>query len=111
MDGLDPETIDGDYKEGLQLWKKKFDDMPIDKEEIDPIQKVVQEISKNHDKIIEDWCKAYLAELYEDGVQIKPGCFELIEQRMGYDAVSEGEPLIKYYFRRRVQNNDEHKTY
>jgi hypothetical protein len=44
------------------------------------VQKVVKEISENHHKIIDDWCKAYLAQLYEEGKGIKPGCFTLIEQ-------------------------------
>lgn len=46
----------------------------------DIIQKLVADIANNHRKIIDDWCKAYLAELYEQGVEIKPGCFTLNEQ-------------------------------
>jgi hypothetical protein len=44
------------------------------------LDKIVEEISSNHRKIIDDWCKAYLAQLYEEGIDIKPGCFILNEQ-------------------------------
>jgi hypothetical protein len=41
---------------------------------------VIADIAANHRKIIDDWCKAYLAQLYEDSINIKPGCFTLNEQ-------------------------------
>lgn len=44
------------------------------------LQKAIEEISNSHRKIINDWCKAYLAQLYEEGKDIKPGCFTLCEQ-------------------------------
>ncbi len=44
------------------------------------IQSIVKEIEERHREIIEDWGKAYLAQLYEEGVDIKPGCFILYEQ-------------------------------
>ena len=44
------------------------------------LQKVVEDISKNHRKIIDDWCKAYLAQIYEEGMDIKPSCFTLNQQ-------------------------------
>ncbi len=44
------------------------------------LEKVFEEIRYNHRKIIDDWCKAYMAELYEAGVRLKPGCFTLNEQ-------------------------------
>ena len=40
----------------------------------------VQNIQKNHAQILENWCKAYMAQLHEEGVEIKPGCFTLVEQ-------------------------------
>lgn len=46
------------------------------------LEKAVQEIARNHRKIIDDWCKAYLAQLYEEGIDIKPGCFTLNEQNL-----------------------------
>lgn len=46
----------------------------------DLLQKIVQDIAQNHRKIIDDWSKAYLAQLYEEGADIKPGCFTLNEQ-------------------------------
>lgn len=48
------------------------------------LEKVVQDIAENHRKIIDDWCKAYLAELYEKDIEIKPGCFTLCEQVATY---------------------------
>jgi len=41
---------------------------------------IARNIQKHNRKIIEDWGKAYLAELYESGIEIKPGCFVLNEQ-------------------------------
>ena len=49
----------------------------------DLIQKATQEICQNHRKIIDDWCKAYLAQMHEEGHDIKPGCFILCEQEFG----------------------------
>lgn len=43
-------------------------------------EEVVNNIATNHRKIIDDWCKSYLAQLHEEGVDIKPGCFTLCEQ-------------------------------
>ena len=44
------------------------------------LDKAVQDISMQHRKIINDWCKAYMAELYEAGFELKPGNFILNEQ-------------------------------
>jgi hypothetical protein len=44
------------------------------------LEKVVQEIASNHRKIIDDWCKAYLAQLYQEKGSIKPADFILCEQ-------------------------------
>lgn len=46
----------------------------------DKIQKAVNEISSNHLKIIDDWCKAYMAQRYKEGKSIEPGSFTLCEQ-------------------------------
>lgn len=61
------------------------------------MDQAVAEIAKNHRKIIDDWCKAYLAQLYEEGVDIKPGCFTLNEQVPTYD---KGKNCLvrKYWF-------------
>lgn len=63
----------------------------------DVLQKMIEDISKNHRKIIDDWCKAYMAELYESGIEIKPGCFTLCEQVPTYH---KGKDCIvkKYWF-------------
>ncbi len=62
----------------------------------DIIQKVVADISKNHNKIIDDWCKAYLSQLYQEKGSIKPGDFMLVEQvpTMRHDGLF----VKKYWF-------------
>lgn len=45
------------------------------------IDQYIKNISDNHRKIIDNWCQAYLAELYQCGVDINPGCFTLVEQQ------------------------------
>ena len=48
------------------------------------LKKAVEEIAKNHRQIIDDWCKAYLAQIYEEGhTDLKPGDFTLYEQDSG----------------------------
>lgn len=44
------------------------------------MQNAIKDISNQHRKILDDWCKAYLAKEYEIGNDIHPGCFT-IEQR------------------------------
>ena len=44
------------------------------------LQKVVKDIRENHLKIIDDWCKAYMAQRFKEGKNIEPGSFTLIEQ-------------------------------
>ena len=61
------------------------------------LEKVCKQISENHHKIIDDWCKAYLAELYEEGHTIKPGNFALCEQEATLN--SDGFLGKKYWFR------------
>lgn len=61
------------------------------------LEKAVQEIAENHRKIIDDWCKAYMAQLYEEGVQLKPGCFTLNQQVPTYDERSNCM-VQKYWF-------------
>jgi hypothetical protein len=55
--------------------------------------KIVKEIMDQRHKIIDDWCKAYLAQLYEEGVDMKPGDFILVEQD-----VTEGPFYCKKYW-------------
>lgn len=63
------------------------------------LQKAVDEISKNHRKIIDDWCKAYLAQLYEENGSIKPGDFILFEQvPTMHDS---GEVVKRYWFEKK----------
>lgn len=44
------------------------------------MEKAIQDIAANHHTIIDDWCKAYMAQLYEEGHHLKPGAFTLNEQ-------------------------------
>ncbi len=66
------------------------------------LHEAIQEISKRHREIIEDWCKAYLAELYEAGVDLKPGCFTLNEQML--DNVGASAFGKKYWFEKGTPN-------
>ena len=60
------------------------------------LDKAVQEIANSHRKIIDDWCKAYCAQLYQENGDIKPGDFILVEQ---IDLVLEnGQMGKKYWF-------------
>lgn len=68
----------------------------------DRINKAAEEISRRHREIIDDWCKAYLAQLYEEGVDIKPGCFTLNEQHM--DSVAGSVLGKRYWFEKGVPN-------
>ena len=62
-------------------------------------EEAIKFIAENHRKIIDDWCKAYLAQMYEEGVDIKPGCFTLVEQ---VDLELENGKLgKKYWFEKR----------
>ncbi len=61
------------------------------------LENAVQDIATNHRKIIDDWCKAYLAQLYEEGVDIKPGCFTLCEQVPTFHE-EQGCMVKKYWF-------------
>lgn len=65
------------------------------------IEYAIREIAHNHRKIIDDWCKAYLAQLYEEGKDIKPGSFILFEQESKL-----GEPYSrKYWFEPKKEEN------
>lgn len=44
------------------------------------IECVIENIQKNYHKIMDDWCKAYLAKEYELGNGIHPGSFTIIQQ-------------------------------
>jgi hypothetical protein len=62
--------------------------------ENDTILKVVKNISENHHKIIDDWCKAYMAQIYQEKGSIKPGDFILNQQAVN----EEGKFGFKYWF-------------
>lgn len=68
------------------------------------LNKVVEDISYNHHKIIDDWCKAYLAQLYQENGSIKPGDFTLVQQ--SYDFKS-GKIGYKYWFEKSIKEKDE----
>ena len=63
--------------------------------------KVVKEISENHLKILDDWCKAYCAELYEEGLtELKPGMFVLCERE---HCMENGKFVKNYYTRKKTE--------
>lgn len=65
------------------------------------INKVVDDIAHNHRKIIDDWCKAYIAQIYEETGQCpKPGDFILNQQEMDFKS---GRFGFKYWFDPKTQ--------
>jgi hypothetical protein len=60
------------------------------------IENVIKDIRENHHKIIDDWCKAYMAQLYQEGHEIKPGCFTLLEQAPTYE---DGKFVSRHWFK------------
>lgn len=61
----------------------------------DAIDKVTQEIQSNHYKIIDDWCKAYMAQRYIEGKSIDVGSFTLCQQNLSW---AQNEIGFKYWF-------------
>lgn len=59
------------------------------------IEKKIKEISSNHKKILDDWCKAYLAHLYKEGMEIKPNCFTLFHKQ---SSGITGDMIHEYWF-------------
>lgn len=45
----------------------------------------VKKISENYHQILDDWCKAYMAELYEKGFHLRPGMFVLNQRQIFKD--------------------------
>jgi hypothetical protein len=62
------------------------------------LQKAVQEISTFHRKIIDDWCKAYLSQLYQEKGSINPGDFILYEQMPTMHDTMNGNIYCKKYW-------------
>lgn len=60
------------------------------------INKITKEIRERHHQIIDDWCKAYMAQLHQEGHEIKPGSFTLNEMVPTYN--KNGEYVRKYWF-------------
>jgi hypothetical protein len=67
----------------------------IAKEQDKILNEIVKNISENHHKIIDDWCKAYLAQQYQEGKEIKPNCFTLFHKQQ--DSLK-GDIIHKYWF-------------
>lgn len=65
------------------------------------MNEAVQNIGKNHRQIIDDWCKAYMAQRYEEGKSIKPGDFILNQQECNGKS---GQIGFKYWFNDKEQN-------
>lgn len=61
------------------------------------LRNAIAEIAKHHRKIIDDWCKAYMAQIYEENGSIKPGDFVLCEQVPTFHEAS-GQFVKKYWF-------------
>ena len=62
----------------------------------DIIQKVTSDIAKNHRQILDDWCKAYMAQVFlETGKCPNPGDFILNQQAADFRSGGCG---YKYWF-------------
>ncbi len=61
----------------------------------DEIEKAVNDIRTNHNKIIDDWCKAYMAQRYKEGKSIDVGSFTLCQQNLSW---AQNEVGFKYWF-------------
>jgi len=59
------------------------------------IHKAVNDISTNHAKIIDDWCKAYLSKSYQERGEISPGSF-ILNHKPSYSL--SGEITNRYWF-------------
>lgn len=67
------------------------------------LQEAIDNICTNHHKILDDWCKAYLSEIYELGLELKPGCFVLNQMQVN----EEGKIGWKYWFTLKENNMNE----
>ncbi len=59
------------------------------------LEKAVHGIRSNHNKIIDDWCKAYMAQRYKEGKSIDIGSFTLCQQHLSWAQNVVG---FKYWF-------------
>lgn len=59
------------------------------------IQNAVNEIRTQHDKIIDDWCKAYMAQRHQEGKSIDVGSFTLCQQNLSWEQNKCG---FRYWF-------------
>lgn len=66
------------------------------------LQEAIKDICTNHHRIIDDWCKAYLSELYGLGIALKPGCFTLNQMQVNEN----GNIGWKYWFTIKENNMD-----
>lgn len=57
------------------------------------LQEAIENIARNHRQIIDDWCKAYMAQIYQETGSIKPGDFTLNEQDYFRDGIGK-----RYWF-------------
>lgn len=58
------------------------------------LSQITAEIAKNHRQILDDWCKAYLAQIYQETGCVKPGDFILNER----DFHEHNGKLVKTYW-------------
>lgn len=61
----------------------------------DEINKAVLDITTNHNKIIDDWSKAYMAQRYIEGKSIDVGSFTLCQQNLSW---AQNQVGFKYWF-------------
>jgi hypothetical protein len=99
-----------DYSWAKQVpmaWMRIPEELLDDRNKMDLIEEAVCLIRTQHHKIMDDWGKAYLAQLHKEGVIIRPGCYTLYEQEVTGERFSK-----KYWFERtpEVWEEDEEGT-
>lgn len=65
------------------------------------INECVRNIRENHNQIIDDWCKAYMAQIYKEKGSINPGDFCL---NMQQGVIEDGKIFNRFWFTLRDQN-------
>lgn len=62
---------------------------------LDKMNEAIATIRSDHDQIIDDWCKAYMAQIYKEKGSINPGDFTL-NMQMG--VVEDDKIFNRYWF-------------
>ena len=59
------------------------------------MNEAVKHIRENYDKVLDDWCQAYMAQIYKEKGSLKPGDFTL---NMQQGVIENGKIFNRYWF-------------